>query len=193
MDQVSVAAIIGGVGVVFVVCCKAIAQAAFSETMSAVRLQIALYWGAAFAIALIGCLAITQAAGERAAAVFAPAFCAVSLVAGWILLRGWQRDEDAELALIDELRRLVEASREGGETCLEERCARVARGFDLTRREEVILNLLVEGRTRTEIAEELYVSDNTVKTHIRNLYKKMGVSGKAELVDVVGERSAKAL
>lgn len=192
MDQVSVAAIVGGVGVVFVVCCKAIAQAAFSETMSKSRLQTALYWGAAFAIALVGCLAITQTAGERAAAVFSPAFCVVSLVAGLLLSRGWQREEDADLALVDELRRLVEANRESGETDLEERCARVARAFDLTRREEVVLNLLVEGRTRAEIAEELYVSDNTVKTHIRNLYKKMGVSGKAELVDVVGDRPVEA-
>ena len=48
-----------------------------------------------------------------------------------------------------------------------------------------MLLLIVEGRTQPEIARELYVSRDTVKTHVRNLYRKMGVSGKAELVEAM--------
>lgn len=189
MDWVSVAAIIAGAGIVFVVCCAAIARAAFSETMSRASLQMAIYFGAVFAVALFGCLAITQAAGTKAAAVFSLALCAAALGAGWFLSRSWQRSEDAERASIEELRRFVE-NHQDVEATLEERCARVAREFDLTRREEAILGLLLEGKTRPEVAEALFVSENTVKTHIRNLYKKMGVSGKAELARVVGDRCA---
>ena len=65
------------------------------------------------------------------------------------------------------------------------RCVRAARAYGLTRREEDMLLLIVEGRTQPEIARALYVSRDTVKTHVRNLYRKMGVSGKAELVEAM--------
>lgn len=71
---------------------------------------------------------------------------------------------------------------------LEARCARAARTYDLTRREEEILALLLQGRTRSEIARELFVSGDTVKTHIRNLYRKTGVAGKDQLVEALGAR-----
>ncbi|WP_139652636.1 helix-turn-helix transcriptional regulator [Raoultibacter phocaeensis] len=186
MGWLSVAAILAGTGVVFVVCCAAIARASFSETLSRANLQVAVYYGAVFAVALFGCLAVTQAAGTGAAAVFSLGLCTVSLAVGWFLSRVWRRAEEAELASIDELRAFV-ASHQDVEATLEERCARMARECDLTRREEAILGLLLEGKTRSEIADALVVSQNTVKTHIRNLYKKMGVSGKSELAHVMGE------
>lgn len=168
MDWMSVVAVIGGVGVLFVACCVAIAQAAFSETMSRTKLQVAIFYGTVFAVALFGCLAITQAADTGAASVFSLALCAVSLFVGWHLSRAWRLNEDVEIASLNELRRFVE-THQNVEDSLEERCARTARDYDLTRREEAILNLLLAGKTRSEIARELVVSDNTVKTHIRNL------------------------
>ena len=59
--------------------------------------------------------------------------------------------------------------------------AQAARTYDLTRREEDVLRLLVEGRTAPQIAEELVVSPNTVKTHVRNLYRKLGINRRADL------------
>lgn len=187
-EGVAVGILIAGVAILFVACCAAIARASFSEIPSKANVQVAFYQAAAFAIALIGCLALTQLWGSSVAAVFSIALCVIALGAGWLLSRAWNAREEAELASLEELRRLV-ASYRVNEASLEEQCARVARTYDLTRKEEAILNLLLGGKTRTEIAQELYVSDNTVKTHIRNLYKKMGVSGKAELVQAVGERS----
>ena len=61
---------------------------------------------------------------------------------------------------------------------IEALCAKAAR---LTRREEDVLRLLVEGRTAPQIAEELVVSPNTVKTHVRNLYRKLGINRRADL------------
>lgn len=64
-------------------------------------------------------------------------------------------------------------------------CARAARTYDLTRREEEILCLLVEGKSFAAIAGELYVTDNTVKTHVQHIYRKMGVNRKQELSEKV--------
>lgn len=60
-------------------------------------------------------------------------------------------------------------------------CALAARDFDLTRREEEVLLLLLDGRSFASIAGELFVSDNTVKTHVRHIYRKMGVNRKEDL------------
>ncbi len=55
-------------------------------------------------------------------------------------------------------------------------------GFDLSEREVEIIKLLVEGGSYTTIAEKLFISPHTVKTHIKNVYKKMHVHSKASLV-----------
>ena len=52
------------------------------------------------------------------------------------------------------------------------------------------LLIVAQGRTQPEIARELCVSRDTVKTHVRNLYRKMGVSGKAELAEAMSRRRA---
>jgi DNA-binding CsgD family transcriptional regulator len=51
----------------------------------------------------------------------------------------------------------------------------------LTEREIETYNLLIKGKKNHEIAEELYITDNTLKTHLRNIYKKLNVAGKKEL------------
>uniref|UniRef100_UPI003139AABB LuxR C-terminal-related transcriptional regulator n=1 Tax=Vibrio sp. S9_S30 TaxID=2720226 RepID=UPI003139AABB len=43
----------------------------------------------------------------------------------------------------------------------------------LTRREQQIIRHLAKGSTNTEIADKLFVSENTVKTHLHNLFKKI--------------------
>lgn len=53
----------------------------------------------------------------------------------------------------------------------------------LTPRETDVYLLLVEGNSLKRIAEELYVSENTLKTHRTNIYQKMGVESRQELLD----------
>lgn len=60
--------------------------------------------------------------------------------------------------------------------------------IELTRREHEVLELLVAGSTRDEIAAALFVSSNTVKSHQRSLYRKLGVSSRSELVQEVIRR-----
>lgn len=51
----------------------------------------------------------------------------------------------------------------------------------LTDREEEVLVSLARGRTNTEIAEELYISLSTVKTHVANLMGKLGARNRVEI------------
>lgn len=57
--------------------------------------------------------------------------------------------------------------------------------FDLTRREETVLQLLVAGLNNEEICEKLYVTNNTLKKHILNLYRKMGIHNRIQIFQMV--------
>ena len=52
----------------------------------------------------------------------------------------------------------------------------------ISEREAAVLNLVIQGETNTVIAEHLFISVNTVKNHLKNIYKKMGVSSRAQAV-----------
>jgi DNA-binding NarL/FixJ family response regulator len=51
-------------------------------------------------------------------------------------------------------------------------------------REWEVLALLAEGRTNAAIAELLYVSPNTVKTHVASLLRKLGANSRAHLAAI---------
>lgn len=53
---------------------------------------------------------------------------------------------------------------------------------NLSKQENNIKNLILEGKTNKEIATELFVSISTVKTHITNIYNKLGVANRKELI-----------
>ena len=59
--------------------------------------------------------------------------------------------------------------------------------FRITNRERQVIQLLASGARNKEIAAELYISDYTVKFHVQNLYKKLGVRTRAEAVRVATE------
>lgn len=54
--------------------------------------------------------------------------------------------------------------------------------LDLTDREQEVLKLLAEGNSYSSIANEIYLSVDGVGYHIRNIYRKLQVSSKAEAV-----------
>lgn len=68
---------------------------------------------------------------------------------------------------------------------LERRCALYAESCGFTPRQGEVCLLLVEGRSVNDIAEELYISKETVKTHAKSLYAKAGVHSRQELVAAV--------
>ena len=55
----------------------------------------------------------------------------------------------------------------------------------LSSREKVIVSLLLKGYTHEMIAKELQISRSTVKTHVANIYAKMEVRNKAQLIQVL--------
>jgi DNA-binding CsgD family transcriptional regulator len=57
--------------------------------------------------------------------------------------------------------------------------------FDLTRREHEIVELIQEGKSNQEIEDALYISFNTVKNHIYNIYQKTGVNSRTQLLHLI--------
>lgn len=57
-------------------------------------------------------------------------------------------------------------------------------GMSLTPKELEILELILSGRTNQEIADRLFISINTLKTHLRHIYGKFGVNQKRQLVEL---------
>jgi LuxR family maltose regulon positive regulatory protein len=55
-------------------------------------------------------------------------------------------------------------------------------GEPLTERELAVLRLLPSGMSQREIGATLYVSQNTVKTHTRGIYRKLQASSRSEAV-----------
>ena len=58
----------------------------------------------------------------------------------------------------------------------------------LTEREIQIVSLLCNGRTYKMIAEELFLSENTIKTHIKNIYSKLNITSKTELIHLISTK-----
>ncbi|TMU51083.1 response regulator transcription factor [Flagellimonas algicola] len=52
----------------------------------------------------------------------------------------------------------------------------------LSRQEKNVKALILEGKTNKEIANELFISLSTVKTHITSIYSKLNVKGRQELL-----------
>lgn len=60
--------------------------------------------------------------------------------------------------------------------------------YDLTRRERTILQALMEGMDNAAICEELTITDNTLKKHILNIYRKLGVKNRVQLFKMIKEK-----
>lgn len=66
---------------------------------------------------------------------------------------------------------------------------RFIRKYHLTKRELEVLNLITEAFSNKEIARELYISDQTVSVHRKNIMRKLGVSNTAGLIKVAYDNS----
>jgi DNA-binding CsgD family transcriptional regulator len=64
-------------------------------------------------------------------------------------------------------------------------CEMLADEFRLSRREKEVLLLLVRGRTRRYVSEQLDVSEETVKSHTARIYGKLAVHSHTELISLI--------
>ncbi len=72
-------------------------------------------------------------------------------------------------------------------TRLERLCKDIGTSHGLTAREAQVMTLVCAGKSKLLIAEELSLSETTIKSHVRNIYTKMGVHSKNELQRLVNQ------
>lgn len=68
---------------------------------------------------------------------------------------------------------------------IEDNCERVGATHSLTGREIEVMQLICKGRSKNYIAENLGISENTVRSHSQHIYQKLGIHSKQELLDMV--------
>ncbi len=98
------------------------------------------------------------------------------------LLKGMDSDE-----LIDSIR-TVHRGKSRIPPAVAERLAERFAGQELTTRETEVLRLIVAGKSNKEIAEALFISESTVKTHINNLLSKLGVTDRTQAATTALQR-----
>ena len=69
------------------------------------------------------------------------------------------------------------------------RLAGERRGSGLSPKEHDVLEQLAQGRSNRAIAGELWISEQTVKFHLRNVYRKLGASTRTEAIRIAHEQA----
>jgi DNA-binding NarL/FixJ family response regulator len=64
----------------------------------------------------------------------------------------------------------------------EKEMERIVEKYNISPREQEILNLIMKGKNNKEIEDALFISMPTVKTHVSNIYKKFAVKNRLELI-----------
>lgn len=100
-----------------------------------------------------------------------------------LILVLWQQTSGARYA--NETKGMGGSEYNKTETPIDGKAFRFADEHHLTEREREVLVLWVNGRNVPYICDELFIAKNTVKTHIKHIYEKAGVSGKQELMDMI--------
>jgi DNA-binding CsgD family transcriptional regulator len=68
-------------------------------------------------------------------------------------------------------------------------CVAIAHEYGLTEREEEVFILLAKGYKVDNVAEELTVSYNTIRAHVRSIYQKCGIHSQKEFIALVNSRT----
>jgi len=68
----------------------------------------------------------------------------------------------------------------------------ISRNYDLSKREIQIIELILQGKSNKEISETLFISLNTVKNHIYNLYKKLRIKNRGQLMILLFNEASKS-
>ncbi len=74
---------------------------------------------------------------------------------------------------------------------ISKQCEQLAKDYGLSGREREVVELLARGNSIAGIAKELYISENTTKTHLKRIYNKLGIHKRQELLDLVKQQAPK--
>ena len=102
---------------------------------------------------------------------------------------------DMEVSLGEFLRRPGTAGNfahgDTGDLERDECVRKLAQDRSLSQRETEVFGFLCQGYSAKVIAEKMVVSPNTVKTHVKSIYAKLGVSSRDDLLLLINEGAAK--
>lgn len=90
---------------------------------------------------------------------------------------------DAMLNVINDVTACVYIVRDGGSDVRLDSSA--MNDLGLTRRQQDIAEAVAQGLNNKELADRMGITENTVKTHLANIYKKLGINYRTELVDML--------
>lgn len=106
----------------------------------------------------------------------------------WVDLRKMLPVDDAGTSDEMEARSLPLEANQNPFAALNRVCRQIAAVYELSPREEEMLPYFARGKSCTSIAEELNIGTATVKTHSSNIYQKLGVHSRDELIMLVERR-----
>lgn len=113
------------------------------------------------------------------------------------------KPEDSESEIVQTTQRLAASSLEAADSlspgvphpssdnssrvkdALSKRCQQVAADFALSSRETEVMELIARGYTGPAIAEMLFISENTMRTHNKRIYVKLDVHKKRKLLELI--------
>lgn len=166
------------------------------------RRTVTFLFCGALAFSTIGCLvggiaegAVSIAIETGGLSIQTVCFALVVVFSCSILLLG-RESIDAVIALPNEERPVsgqaggtTQPEKTNREQWLDRRCSEIGKKYGLTGRELEVLGYLVRGRSQPYIRDALCLSQNTVASHARSIYRKLGVHSKQELLDILESRS----
>lgn len=86
------------------------------------------------------------------------------------------------VAVVDALERILAGEQVVDDGGGNQRAPWPGAGLGLTARQSEVVALLLQGMTNAEIADSLYVDINTVKTHLRHVYKTLGARSRSQVL-----------
>lgn len=94
------------------------------------------------------------------------------------ILSGWRKEESADIPPHDSME------------ALSQRCTNAAKSGALSPRETEILTYIGRGHSVAFVAKTLVISESTVRTHAKNIYRKLGVTSREELIEYIDHMPA---
>ena len=117
--------------------------------------------------------------------IVANLYIPLALVAAFILSALFLLPFDSESAMPGYKTLALVQMHESPDASMRARCEEATRMYKLSPRESETLAFLMKGRNAKHVAEKLVISESTAKTHISNIYRKLGVHSQQELLDTL--------
>ena len=149
------------------------------KTIAVMRLAVGACYAAGAAVGIILSSAMVTNAHVYEEAMFVGYLMTVAIVLLLTSKEVWELF--APEVVVQPAAEAPSAAESQPDDVLQKRCQE----WGFTQREQEIIGLLAVGRTQPWIAESLGISENTVNTHVRRIYQKMGVHSRQELIDLV--------